>query len=623
MGDEIITKDPNTEVLSPDDPLSAVVQSFALKTVDDEPIIEEAFVTEGGDLVSTDEVLKMAMRHSMRCFDSDRIDKDELSPSVFTEIAKTVDGTSQTTNEIGDLNQLRMGEAKVIPPPYPPEILSAFLEVDPVHFRCVRTKVTDAVGRSYTLEPTTKSDNSLFDPNEEDEADMNKIREEVREIRNFIQDSNKILGFEGVLDRVWMDYESVGWGAIEVIRSRDMKVRHFAHVPATRVRVLKGWKGFVEIVGANKFVYYQNFGDKVVNLDEIDPISGQPEPYNPSRDGEIDGNLDWNLIDRETGESTSDINKSANELIWIPRHHSNTIYYGMTDVIPALGDLLSNVNIRDYILQFFEHNTIPRYAIVIEGAKMAAPVQKLIMEYFNTHVKGKPHKTLIIPVPSIRGEVKVKFEKLDAEEREASYQDTRKNQDQHIMTSHGVSPAIIGISEHSELGSGKGLSQAEIYKDRIVAPSQRKADSAINKVFRIGLGVTMVELRHIPLDIRDLKAEQDVLVGYQEGGAMTINEVRLKAKLGDPLKGGNRAFVVTSRGLVFVDELVEMDGAGIMAKEEADRKHDRAEKKMVSDEQMKKELAKQPIPPQNGAVPPGNVPPGNVPPGNRIPVEKT
>ena len=52
------------------------------------------------------------------------------------------------------------------------------------------------------------------------------------------------------------------------------------------------------------------------------------------------------------------------------------------------------------MLQFFEHNTVPRYAVVIEGAKLAKDVKDAIMQYFGQHVKGKAHKTLIIPVPA-------------------------------------------------------------------------------------------------------------------------------------------------------------------------------------------------------------------------------
>lgn len=583
----ITKRDDVTDVMELEGPLASVVQSFARLGPGDDPVIDEAFVLDDNSMVSAGEIINLALKKSMECFQEDNIEREKLGGKF--DVSKTTDGTNQSQEEKVPTGSVGLASQKVVEPPYPPEFLAQFLEVDPTHARCVKVKVVDAVGRFYTLEPVKQDDNSEFNPNLQEDVDREKITAEVKEIRDFIQDANKIIGFEGVLERVWMDYEAIGWGAIEVIRSRDMRVRHIAHVPAPRVRVLKGWKGFTEILNSNKFVYYQNFGEKVVSKTRKNPITDEQEPYSPFLDGEIDATkLDWNLINKETGEPTNDYSKAANELIWITKHHSNTVYYGYTDVIPALGDLLSNVNIRDYVLQYFEHNTVPRYAITIEGAKIADPVKDLIMRYFNEHVKGKPHKTLIIPIPALRGEIKVQFHKLDADVSESSYQETRKNQSQYIMTAHGVSPAIIGIAEHSELGSGKGLSQAEIYKDRIVAPSQRRADGVINKLFRNGLGITMVELRHIPLDIRDAKAEQEVLVGYQESGTMTINEVRLKAKIGDPLEGGNRAFIVTSRGIVFVDELPTMKGAGLLAEEEAKQKMEQANRKIEADSRASK-----------------------------------
>jgi len=590
-------------------PLAAIMQTFAHQPGED-PVIDEAFILDD-KVVSSKDVLNAAMMHSMRCFDKERIVGEDMSPTSLRDVMKTVEGTSQSQRELTEnpAGTVSLGDMKVIKPPYPPEVLSSFLEVDPTHFRCVKTKMIDAVGRDFTLEPTSTKENELFDSNKADDAQTEKAGEEVRLIRNFMQEANKILGFQGVLERVWMDYEAIGWGAVEVIRSADMKVRHFAHVPAPRVRVLRGWGGFVEIIGGSQFIYYQNFGDKVVTPGRESPITGKASPYNPIEDGDLSAAQKFNMIDRNTGEPTNDFKKSANELIWIPRHHSNTIYYGMTDVVPALGDLMSNVNIRDYVLQFFEHNTVPRYAIIIEGAKMAAPVQQLIMDYFNTHVKGKPHKTLIIPVPAIRGEVKVRFEKLDSQPTESSFQETRKNHDQHIMTSHGVSPAIIGISEASELGSGKGLSQAEIYKDRIVSPSQRQADESINKIFRLGLGVTMVELKHVPLDIRDLEGEQRYWTGYQDSGAVSINEVRLKTRIGDPIDGGDRPFIMTTKGIVFVDELPSMQGAGVMAEQEAERRFQDGQERMKMEKEIKMEQAKQPVqtiapPASNGAARP-------------------
>ena len=561
-----------------DDQLAEILEKNAIPPSEDgENIIEEAFITGDDRIASSMDLQKELIRGSMACFDSDRIHK-EAQNSALLDVMKTVEGSTQTDEELGlrEGGMSSLSATKVVEPPYPPELLSAFLEVDSTHFRCVKTKTVDAVGREYSLDPIVnvvsdeEADQSVAFARQEGnrkssahfppKVSQSQVEEEVDAIKEFITDSNELIGFEGVLFRACMDYEAIGWAAIEVIRSADMKIRKLAHIPATRIRPLRGWKGFVEVLSDSKYIYYQPFGSKIVS-NEKSPVTGEPLPYDPKKHGELKpGSLSWNMCDRDTGLPTRNFNRSANEVIWIPKHHASTIYYGYADVVPALGDVLGNVHIRDFMLQFFEHNTVPRYAVVIEGAKLAKDVKDAIMQYFGQHVKGKAHKTLIIPVPGMRGEVKLRFEKLAADAQEGSFQETRKNNSQGIMTAHGVSPAIIGIAEHSELGSGKGLSQAEIYKDRIVTPSQRVWEHHLNRLLKLGLGTTLVAMKFNPLDIRDREAEKNVYISYLEKGVMTINQVAKRLGLA-PVVGGDRNFINTPQGPIFVDELTEQSGA--------------------------------------------------------------
>lgn len=526
----------------------------------DENEIEEVFVLGDDQITSSGDVLKAALGATMRGFE----ERTFREARNRIEIGKTVEGTAQTEREIGEPEHagLGLGKLQVVEPPYPPQLLAAFLEVDETHFRCVRTKTADAVLRGYSLEPVELGDGSPFDPAKQSDEDKKRIGTEVGQIREFIRDCNETIGFEGVLERAWMDYEAIGWAGIEVVRSADMKVRKIAHVPAQRLRVLRGWKGFAEFVGEGKYTYYQPFGQKVVSKLRKTAGTSRPAPYNPREDGDLSlDKLQWNLFDRKTGEPTNKFAESANELLLVPRHHPNTIYYGYTDVVPSLGHLLANVHIRDYLLQFFEHNTVPRYAIIITGAKISDPVKTMLTQYFSTHVKGKPHKTLVVPIPAMKGEVKVEFVKLDADAQEGSFLATRKDNRDGILVAHGMSPAIVGIAEAASLGSGKGLSQAEIYKDRIVTPAQMAAARKINKLFRLGLGTRVVELGFTPLDIRDRKEEMEVHTMYVEKGHWTLNESRQKLGYDPYKKGGDRAFIVTGQGIVFVDELDDAHGA--------------------------------------------------------------
>jgi len=177
--------------------------------------------------------------------------------------------------------------------------------------------------------------------------------------------------------------------------------------------------------------------------------------------------------------------------------------------------------------------------------------------------------------------VDVKFQPLSTETKEGSYQTTRKNNQQAIMVSHGVSPAIIGIADAANLGSGKGTAQQENYKDRVVSPSQARWQRALNKLFRLGLGVQYVGIEFNEFDITDDTKQRENSVAFLVLGCTTINEVREKCRIGPPLPGGNRAFILTPSGLImFIDELEKYTDEEALKRDEDKLKQD-AEKRLT------------------------------------------
>ena len=550
----------------------------------DEDIVTCSFFDGQGNIISSDQIHNTIIDSTIRGLNSPDKVVEALGISSKAVSQKNVVGSNQSRNELrqstvfGPTPQL-LNREDSIAYPYPVEILQDLLEMEETHFRCCKVKATDSVNRGYQLKNSVpiKLDSSFVD-DADDEPSLNAstpierslYNKEYNLVKDFIENCNEIDGFEGVLDMAAMDYEAFGWCAIEVIRSLDKTVRKIAHVPASRIQPLIGWKGFIETVNDDADrteMFYVPFGSKVV-YKRYDSLLKQDivEPYNPKKHGEITSeNVVFNLVDRKSGEPTESFANSANEIIWIKNNHPNTIYYGYTDVAPAIGAVVANIKIRNYFLQFFSHNAIPRYAVIVEGAKISPEVKKLIHTYFDSEIKKTSHSTLILNVPSMRGEVKVRFEKLDTEQKEGDFLKTAEANRQAIMTAHGVSGAIIGITDTAELGSGKGLSQAEIYKDRIVVPRQHKWERVIEQLFKHGLGVQYVKLKFNPLDIRDREAEMRILTSYADRGAMSINDMRDAIGM-PPIEGGNRAFVKSRSGqLVFVDGF---DDAGAVTPED-------------------------------------------------------
>lgn len=504
----------------------------------------------------------------------------EIQDSLKVSKEKSFEHSNQDLSEIGEERFFSSSnlQDQIIEPPYPPECMAKYLEIDDVHFRAVKTKVTDSVGRKYNIKSSKPISKGEGDDNTS--GDINDITVTVEEfqtdskkITDFISNCNEHIDFEEICYKVGMDKEGVGWGAFEVIRQADGKIARLNHLPATRLRVLKGARGFVEILdGAfDKYTYYQLFGDKVVVdvPNPFDPSGGTyVRPYNPEEDGELQigkNKIRFNFASKEFGKeleggSAESFQNAANEILFIPTPHSNSVYYGYSDGIPAIGAILANTHIRDYLLQFFEHNCVPRFAVVVKGAKVDDKFKKLISEYFENKIKGSAHKTLILTLSGMGNKnIDIKFEKIDADRKEGDFMETRRSNNQIIMTSHGTSASILGINETASLGSGSGLSQAELYKDRIVLPLQLYWARRLNKLFRLGLGVTNAVIQYDPFDIRDTLASAQAMQILLQQGVLTINEARRELGIPGSIEGGDIPILRVREGsLIRVDQIPDI-----------------------------------------------------------------
>lgn len=441
-------------------------------------------------------------------------------------------------------------------PPYEPEIVSAFLEIDEVHFRCCRAKAVDSVGRTYTIQAKESHEESSMARLSKAKFDK-AVLQEKRVIKDFIASCNSQLFFEGVIEKAATDFEAIGWACIEVIRSPDGIARKLNHIPAARVRMLKGWAGVIEQTGEGKIIYHQMLGQKFVKPGELPGEWVSATPTVNYSSGTIDAatGIQYNFINAATGQPQESMDGSATEVLWLAKNHPSTVYYGYSDIIPAHKSLAGNLYIRDFFIQFFQHNTVPRYAVIIKGATLDSKVKAELIKYFRDNVKGKHHKTIILPLPSI-GKVEVEFKKLDADEREGSYRGTRKDNDSAIMTAHGVPAAILGISDTASLGSGKGTSQVKVYVNRVITPLQGVWQRSLNCIFQLGLGTTLAGIFFDPLDLDDYESQMRAHCGYLDRGVFDINEVRDELGYG-PIASGNRAFIKGNQ-ITFVDEMEKM-----------------------------------------------------------------
>jgi capsid portal protein len=247
--------------------------------------------------------------------------------------------------------------------------------------------------------------------------------------------------------------------------------------------------------------------------------------------------------------------QSANELVFIKMPHPASDLYGVADVIAGLAAINGNVSIEDYLSQFFEHNAIPQYMIIITGTdEVDNKVVTKVNKFFKENIKKKHHTTMIFPVPQ---GVTVEVKALADNAKEGSFQETRKNNRDNILIAHGMTPAQIGIIDVANLGSGSGLSQAENYKDRILKPRQAVFETLFwNRLFgKYGMGLLAVQLEFNCIDIRDEEQIRKNIETYLKLGLITINEAREMIGLEPVEKGGDVLFIVLGNEIKLIEDL--------------------------------------------------------------------
>ena len=496
--------------------------------------------------------------------------------------AKMEEGSNQSSSELNgsirSFGQSLFGRIATMP--YDPYCLAHILEVNPVHFRACEVKSRDSVCRDYNIKPKypiRKEGTDAEDPHG-NYVLKEEFERDCKLINDFISGCNKQKSFQELCYLAAMDRESVGWGAFEVIRRRDGKVARLERIPAVRLRVLEDWEGFVEIttnsgmLNSQGYTYYQPFGEKIkAKEDDFLDISETPRQihvdYDPEKHGELNvfenNKLTWNLKSKKTGEviATTPDNfekEAANEIIFLPKGHPKTVYYGISDILSATNAVEAVVSINRYRDEFFENNCVPRWAIMIKGARISPEFQKEIEKYFEKNVRGKNGKTLIMALSTLGNKnIDVTFQRLDAEQKEADFIETKKSYYQDVMISHGVSPSLLTIHETASLGSGRGQAQSEQYKDRFVVPSQLYWATKLNELFRLGLGATKACIEFDPLDVKDELQTAQVLNLLTSTGIFAPNESREKVGL-EPIDGGDKPFVRSgSDKITLIEQLAQ------------------------------------------------------------------
>lgn len=184
-------------------------------------------------------------------------------------------------------------------------------------------------------------------------------------------------------------------------------------------------------------------------------------------------------------------------------HETNSILstdpvYGIADILPALAALLGDNAATDYNLQFFENNAVPRYAVTISGGRVTDKVKQDIVTFLDKHIRGKNHRTIVIPLPT---NVSAKFEALDSKPAEGSFISYKKINREEIAAVHKVPPSEIGLWENSNKANSS--QQAKNYFLKVIQPFQARLERMMNRAVRSGLKISNYQFKFRNVEYTD------------------------------------------------------------------------------------------------------------------------
>lgn len=454
---------------------------------------------------------------------------------VTNEIKKynrSADG-SVSSRQIEDVTEVTGYDALgVVSPPHNLVSLATLYALSSGHYAAVNAKVDNIVGLGFKLVETSKTKRVLEEV-ENNEKKLKRVRKNLNQHRDdllrAIEEFNEEETFVEVLTKVWIDYETMGNGYIEVGRKRDGTIGYIGHIPAQTIRVRRQRDGFVQISG-NQTQFFANFGAGASTEE-----SGIRRVSNPIG------------------------NDRPNEIIHLKKYSPTSGFYGVPDIVAAQQAIAGNEFSSRFNLEYFENKAIPRHLITLKGAKLGPSAQADLLSFFETGLKGQNHRSLFIPLPpdgADGSKVEFKIEAVDTKVQESSFNNYRKSNLHEILMAHRVPISKVSTAEGASLAIARDADKT--FKEQVVGPKQRVLEKKLNRI--ISEFTDAFELKMNEMTLTDEDTRSKINERYRKTGVLTGNEVRIEMGL-QSISGGDTLVDLNDKSSKIDDSDRERDSA--------------------------------------------------------------
>jgi PBSX family phage portal protein len=404
------------------------------------------------------------------------------------EVTLQVDTLTPTNADLGKAEEstqleerrIRARSGLGIKPPYNPDRLAAFLELNETHSASVRKKARYEVGFGFVIVPHEDVDPEQADDDERKRAERFWHSPSSRWQTGPHQSAEPTTPLE-VLELARQDYHAIGWGCLEILANNAGDPVGLAHVPANTVRVRRPpadedigdgeaelpsdvefhQRGYVQVrQGRRRF--FGEAGDRYRGGDEGD-----------DRDPVF---VDAQNGDFVTGSAEPLDNEPANELIFVRNPSPLADHYGIPDWISSLRTITADEAAKDYNRQLFDNDTIPRMVVKVTGGELTEESRRDLRQMLHGH-RDESHRTAVLEVEKFQAgldnDVEIELEPMSqGVSEEMSFEAFRDKNEHDIAKAHEVPPVKIGVTETSNRSNSKA--QEREFALEVIQPEQRK-----------------------------------------------------------------------------------------------------------------------------------------------------
>ena len=401
--------------------------------------------------------------------------------------ATGIDGVETKQINPGEVYRNGYGLFDVITPPYNLYELANFYDTNFANHAAIDAKVANTVGLGYRFE--TAPDVVIRMETMENETAMNKARKRLERIKaeaiEWLESLNDDDSFLTTMEKIDLDLESTGNAYLEVGRTVTGDIGYLGHIPSTTMRVRRIRDGFTQIIGG-QVIYFRNF-----NATNPNPITEDNRP---------------------------------NEVIHFKAYSPLNTFYGVPDILSAYMSLKGDQLASQFNIDYFENKAVPRYIVVVKGARLDSESEDRLFRFLQTGLKGQNHRTLYVPLPADQDGNKVEFEMkpIEANVQEASFNSYHQKNRDDILMAHQVPLSKLGGVDTGGLAAA--LSQDRTFKEQVTRPAQRYIEKMVNKIIKSK--TDLINLKFDELTLTDEVAQSQIIERYIKTQVITPNEAR-------------------------------------------------------------------------------------------------